>query len=74
MEEALLELILSAENVDAINAAYMVMYASLVPERVYRDMGRGFNYPFGQNQAEWENSLFTRGWNAAIAHKFKKGE
>lgn len=64
----LLEYLLSEENIDMQNAAYLGLHKTLVSERGFTDLGRGFSYPFGQNQAEWEAMLFIRGWNAAIRH------
>jgi hypothetical protein len=46
--------------------AYERFQAGLNDKRGLKNLGLGFSYPFEQNQAEWEISIFARGWNAAI--------
>lgn len=61
-----LTIALSPKALLAQMEAYKAFQKSLEKLRTVRDLGIGFDYPFGQNQAEHEILLFVRGWNAAI--------
>ena len=56
----------SPENLVAHLRAMEAYFDSLRNAREYRVLGRGLGYPFGQNQAEWDRSVFVRGWHACL--------
>lgn len=59
-------LIYAPENIDAQLEAMQHYFKSLESNRTFESSLRGFSYPFNMNQAEWERSVFTRGWNACL--------
>ncbi len=54
--------------------AHSKFQKGLEGHRKFKDLGSGFSYPFGQNQAEWEGAIFARAWNAAIVWMEERGE
>lgn len=67
IDEKYLTIALAPETMQAQSIAYVAFRKSLEKLRIVKDLGRGFSYPFGQNQAEHEILLFVQGWNEAIA-------